>query len=76
MLGAYDPETRDPSNTQLRIAAKQVWDEDKLEHGCRLLNEGVGKDRAARIAQVLKADLMKYWGENYAYSESDSDSDF
>ena len=77
LLREYDPEERDPSHTQLRIAMRQVWCEEKLEKGCEMLNRGIGQKTAAREAGVLLADLKKYWEENYAHSESDgSDSDY
>lgn len=73
ILHDYNPQEKDPSHTQLRIAAKQAWDEDKLEIGCKLLNEGKGQKFAARTAGVLLADLMKYWEANYAHSDDDDD---
>lgn len=76
MLHAYNPEERDPSHTQLRIASKQAWDEDRLEAGCQMLNEGIGRKKAAQRAGVLLADLVKYWETHYAHDEDDdSDSD-
>jgi hypothetical protein len=77
ILHEYNPEIRDPSHTQLRIATKQAWDEDRLEYGCKLLNEGKGQKVAARTAGVLLADLLKYWNAHHAHSEDDdSDSDY
>jgi hypothetical protein len=47
MVGKYDPNERDPSMTMLRIATRD-WDTAKLEAGCKLLNEGIGLNKAAR----------------------------
>jgi hypothetical protein len=75
ILHEYNPNERDPSHTQLRIAAKQAWDEDKLEEGCKMLNQNIGFKTAARRAGVLQSDLRKYWDANYGIGYDDDDSD-
>jgi hypothetical protein len=47
MIGAYNPNERDPSHSMLRIATRE-WDTDRLEEGCRLVEQGMSERLAAR----------------------------
>lgn len=47
MVGHYNPNVADPSRAMMNVAVRE-WDSDKLDHGCQLLQSGMGLKVAAR----------------------------
>lgn len=58
MVGEYNPNKRDPSATMMRIATLD-WETEKLDEGCRMLDEGIGLKQAARRVRSVHCLLLR-----------------
>lgn len=47
LFNDYKPDVRDPSNTMIRIATRD-FDPDRMRRACKLMDSGVGLQRAAK----------------------------
>ena len=75
----FEEGKKDTSTTQVYIAKRAKFDQDKLEEGVRLIEkERFGLKAAARRVGVVKGVLQKYWNEHYKHiyhSEDDGSED-